>query len=83
VLATISAHPNADVLSAANGNADVILQTIYFNLLSARPAWTAIFRVDVPNLSSLTWELQRRMSQKYEGLKRQTHRSKIAGNSSP
>jgi hypothetical protein len=64
VLATIPAHPNADVLISSNSNTDVVLQTVYFNLLSARPAWTAIRRDDVLHLSNVTWALQSGSSQK-------------------
>jgi hypothetical protein len=37
VLATFLAHPYANELNSASHNADLVLQTIYFDLFAARP----------------------------------------------
>jgi hypothetical protein len=45
VRTTFSANPDADILTVANGNTDVVHLAVDFNLLTARPARTMTGRV--------------------------------------
>lgn len=76
MLTTFSADPDADILTAANRNTDVIHLAVDFNLLTARPARTMSGRVGGRIRSTLASGLQRVRSQKLGKFHRGTRRSK-------
>src|SRR5262245_30627505 len=63
MLATISAHPHANVLTSSDRNPDNVFETVDFRLLTACPACTLRGRVGSRNRTKLVDRLQRGNSQ--------------------